>query len=71
MEFCVKCAKFHFKDIIMEVKLTYEEFLTVIIEVEAILSSRSLTNLSDNPNDMKALCPFDFLIHGNVSGLSD
>ena len=44
----------------MKIKLTYEDFLT--FEVEAFVNSRPLTNLSDNPSDMKDYCPFDFLI---------
>ena len=27
--------------------------------------------MSQNPNDLRALCPFDFLIQGNVSGISE
>ena len=61
-ESCVKREKFHFSDIIQTKKLTYEEFLTEVIKVEAVLNSRPLTPLSDNPNDLKVLTPFNFLI---------
>jgi len=42
--------------------LTYEEYNTLIIEIEAILNSRPLTPLTNNPDDLNILTPIHFLI---------
>jgi len=41
---------------------TYEELETVIIDIEAILNSRSLTPIFSSPRDLSALTPGHFLI---------
>ena len=42
--------------------LTYEEFLTVTSEIEALLNSRQLSHVSFDPNDPVALTPSPFFI---------
>ncbi|CAD7085394.1 unnamed protein product [Hermetia illucens] len=42
--------------------LTYEELCTVTTEAEAVLNSRPILPLSEDPNDMTALTPGYFLI---------
>lgn len=53
--------KFHLSRIIGDAKLTYEEFATVIIRIEAVLNSRPISPISDNANDFTALTPGHFL----------
>jgi len=61
-EAAVKAAKFHIKRIIGEASLRYDEFLTLLIRIEAILNSRPLTPLSTDPNDLSVLTAGHFLI---------
>ncbi|XP_075990301.1 uncharacterized protein LOC142985948 [Anticarsia gemmatalis] len=60
-EAAVKSFKFHLKRVIGEQKLTYEEFSTLLIQIEACLNSRPLCALTDDPED---LTPSHFLTSG-------
>lgn len=53
--------KTHLHRIIKNTKLTYEEFSTVITQIEACLNSRPLCPLDDNPENCMALTPGHFL----------
>ncbi|XP_058456726.1 uncharacterized protein LOC131434098 [Malaya genurostris] len=64
----VKSAKYHMKRVVGETRLTYEEMTTFLAQTEAILNSRPLCPLSDDPNEVAALTPSHFLI--NRSALS-
>lgn len=61
-EAAVKSMKFHLKRIIGQKVMTYERFLTLLNQIEAILNSRPIHPLSDDPLDMQALTPGHFLI---------
>ncbi|XP_015190534.1 PREDICTED: uncharacterized protein LOC107074033 [Polistes dominula] len=70
-EAAVKSFKHHLVRIIGETLLTYEALLTYVLEIEAILNSRPLTPLSNDPNDLRALTPGHFLIGDSLISLPD
>ncbi|XP_015429655.1 PREDICTED: uncharacterized protein LOC107186327 [Dufourea novaeangliae] len=58
----VKSVKYHLNRTVGEAALTYEELITLLIPIEAVLNSRPLVPLSDDPDDVAALTPAYFLI---------
>lgn len=61
-EAAVKSTKYHLQRVLKDTILTYEEMTTVTIQIEAVLNSRPLCPLSDDPTDYHALTPGHFLI---------
>lgn len=58
----IKSAKHHLYRVVGERSLTFEELSTVFCRVEAVLNSRPLCSLSDNPNEFEVLTAGHFLI---------
>ena len=61
-EALVKSAKFHLSRVVNDHSLTFEELTTLLCEIEAVLNSRPLVSMSDDPDDLRPLTPGDFLI---------
>lgn len=61
-EAAVKSMKYHLRRIIGARLMEYQHLLNLLIEVEAILNSRPLSPLSDDPEDILALTPAHFLV---------
>jgi hypothetical protein len=53
----VKSTKHHLRRIMGTNVLTYEEFNTLLCQIEQVLNSRPLTAVPDNPNDLLVLTP--------------
>lgn len=61
-EAAVKSMKYHLKRVVGNKTLEQHQFKTLLCKIEAILNSRPLTALTDDPKDLQALTPGHFLI---------
>ncbi|XP_011313282.1 uncharacterized protein [Fopius arisanus] len=61
-EAAVKSVKFHLNRTLGEDLLTFEELTTLLSQIEAVLNSRPLEPLTDDPDHCSALTPGHFLI---------
>ncbi|GFU91091.1 uncharacterized protein TNCV_4924221 [Trichonephila clavipes] len=67
----VKSFKFYLKRAVGNLKLTLEEFLTIITQIEGILNSRPITPLSEDIDDLEVLTPDHFLIGRPITSISE
>ncbi|XP_035205922.1 uncharacterized protein LOC118180953 [Stegodyphus dumicola] len=67
----VKAFKYHLKRVVGSARLTFEEFLTVIVQIEGILNSRPLSPLSTDTDDFQALTPGHFLIGKPINAIPE
>ncbi|XP_026482866.1 uncharacterized protein LOC113391116 [Ctenocephalides felis] len=58
----IKCMKHHIRRVIGSYCLTYEEYFTVLVQIEAVLNSRPLLATTDDSSDLSYISPGHFLI---------
>ena len=70
-EAAVKSLKKHLRRVTTNVKLTFEEFSTLLAQIEACLNSRPLVPLPNDDDGVEALTPGHFLIGRPLESLPD
>ncbi|XP_055630624.1 uncharacterized protein LOC129771224 [Toxorhynchites rutilus septentrionalis] len=70
-EAAVKTAKSTMVKTIGNSKLSYEDFVTVLTQIEANMNTRPLTPLSEDPSELDVLTPGHFLTGSSLAALPD
>jgi hypothetical protein len=63
-EAAIKSLKYHLRRIINDQKFTFEEFSTILSQLEGCLNSRPLCPLTEDPDDLNYLTPSHFISSG-------
>ncbi|GFY12223.1 uncharacterized protein TNCV_4935121 [Trichonephila clavipes] len=67
----VKSFKFYLRRAVGNLKMTLEEFLTIITQIEGIQNSRLITPLSKDIDDLEVLTPGHFMIGRSITSISE
>ncbi|XP_071042571.1 uncharacterized protein [Parasteatoda tepidariorum] len=67
----VKSVKYHLRRILGHTILSYEEFYTLLVQIEACLNSRPITPISSDPNDLAPLTPGHFLTGQSLTSVPE
>lgn len=70
-EAAVKTAKTSLTKILGNAKLSFEDFATVLTQIEANMNSRPLTPLSEDPAELNVLTPGHFLTGTSFAAIPD
>ncbi|XP_044588817.1 uncharacterized protein LOC123267998 [Cotesia glomerata] len=70
-EAAVKSIKFHLRRTIGDSLLTLEQYSTLLAQIEAILNSRPLTPLNEDPADLAVLTPGHLLIGQSLTAIPE
>ncbi|GBM22258.1 hypothetical protein AVEN_273443-1 [Araneus ventricosus] len=65
----VKSFKYHLRQVMKNSKVSIEEILTIISQIEGILNSRPLAPLSWDPTDLSVLTAGHFLIGRHITSV--
>lgn len=67
----IKSAKYHLRRIMGNKIFCFEEMITVVAQIEAILNSRPLCPISSDSSDLSCLTPGHFLIGESLTALPE
>ncbi|XP_053698926.1 uncharacterized protein LOC128745885 [Sabethes cyaneus] len=70
-EAAVKTAKRHLFRQLGSTRLSFEDYYTILHQIEAAMNSRPLLPMSDDPNNLAALTPGHFLTGSSLQALPD
>ena len=70
-EAAVKSFKYHLLRVVGDVRLTYEELATVLVQIEACLNSRPLVALPPPEDGIEVLTPGHFLVGAALDAMPD
>lgn len=67
----VKLVKYHLKRVLGNVRLCFEDFNTLLVEIEAVVNSRPLWSIPTNTDDYDPLTPGHFLVFRALNTLPE